>query len=535
VSAHIARCPEIDPMKLTASLLFVCLAGGLVQVARAAAPDSFPAPDLSPAQLYEAGAADVRANEREPRHRSRAKNVILFVGDGMGISTVTAARILAGQLGGASGEENRLSFETMPYLAHSKTYSVNQQTSDSAPTITAMVTGAKTNEGVLSIDHLVPRGACDVSGHELKTIMEIAEQKGKSTGVVSTARITHATPAANYAHIADRDWESDANVSDACKSQTVDIAAQLLAFDVGDGPEVVLGGGRAAFLPSSVADPEGGTGARTDGRDLTQEWLARYGDGPGRGAYVWNKAGLDALPAGTAHLLGLFDASHMEFEHDRPADTGGEPSLSEMTATAIALLRKNRKGFYLEVESGRIDHAHHAGNAYRALTDAIEFAKAIEVAMNATEPKDTLIIVTADHSHTLTIAGYPKRGNNILGRVIEAGQPDGAYARAADDHPYTTLGYQNGRGFYNGVPAEAVYRLDPRSGRSQHFDTHPGDAVGLTATTDPDYHQEALVPTLGETHGGEDVAIYASGPQAHLFRGTMEQSSIFHVMLKAME
>jgi alkaline phosphatase len=409
-----------------------CLAGGFVQWAHPAAPDSFPAPILSPAQLYEAGAADVRANESEPRHRTRAKNVILFVGDGMGVSTVTAARILAGQLRGASGEENRLSFETLPYLAHSKTYSVNQQTSDSAPTITAMVTGVKTNEGVLSIDHLIPRGTCDVSGHELKTIMEIAEEKGKSTGLVSTARITHATPAANYAHTADRDWESDAAVSETCRSTAIDIAAQLLAFNAGDGPEVVLGGGRGAFLPTTIADPEGGTGARTDGRDLTKEWLARYGDGPGKGAYVWNEAGLDALAADTRHLLGLFEASHMEYEHDRPNDTGGEPSLSEMTATAISLLRQNRKGFYLQVESGRIDHAHHAGNAYRALTDAVEFANAIQVAMNATDPEDTLIIVTADHSHTLTIAGYPKRGNNILGRVIEAGQPDGTYALAAD-------------------------------------------------------------------------------------------------------
>jgi alkaline phosphatase len=522
-------------MKLFQSVLSLCLAGGVLQVVHAQSSDSFPPPDLTPEQLYELGAADVRANDAFLPQRDSAKNVILFVGDGMGVSTVTAARILAGQLEGASGEENRLSFENMPYLALSKTYSVNQQTSDSAPTMTAMVTGVKTNEGVLSIDHLVPRGTCKISGHKLWTIMEMAEKNGKSTGVVSTARITHATPAANYAHIADRDWESDRDVPEACKSSTTDIAAQLIEFAAGNGPEVVLGGGRRAFIPTTLADPEGGTGRRTDGRDLTQEWLDRFGEGPGKGAYVWNQAGLDGIPPDTTHLLGLFESSHMEFEHDRATDTGGEPSLSEMTATALSILRQNRKGFYLHVESGRIDHAHHAGNAYRALTDTIEFAKAIEVAMSSTDPKDTLIVVTADHGHTFTIAGYPKRGNNILGRVIEAGQPDGGYAVAMDNEPYTTLGYLNGPGFYNGVPGEAVYSLAPRSGRFHSFTDHAGDALGLSATTHPDYHQEALVPTSAETHTGEDVAIYASGPRAHLFRGTMEQSAIFHVMRKAMK
>lgn len=528
-------------MKLFKMKPLACVLALAVHGAHADAPDSFPAPDLTPAELYEQAEADVLANESLPRHRARAKNVILFVGDGMGVSTVTAARILAGQLAGVSGEENRLAFESMPYLALSKTYSVNQQTSDSAPTMTAMVTGVKTNEGVLAIDHLVSRGECDVSGHELETIMEIAEEQGKSTGVVSTARITHATPAANYAHISDRDWESDRDVASGCKGSTADIAAQLIEFSAGNGPEVVLGGGRRAFLPNTVTDPEGEKGRRTDNRNLTQEWVDKFtgkragSPAAGRGVYVWNKAGLDAIPSNTTNLLGLFEASHMEFEHDRGTDKGGEPSLSEMTAKALTVLKNNKKGFYLHVESGRIDHAHHAGNASRALTDTIEFAEAIKVAMEQTDPQDTLIVVTADHSHTFTIAGYPKRGNNILGKVIEAGQPDGAYALATDDEPYTTLGYVNGLGFYNGVPGEAVYSLAPRSGRFYNFNTHAGDATGLDDTAHPDYHQEALVPTSAETHAGEDVAIYARGPQAHLFQGTMEQSSIFHVMLKAMK
>ena len=107
----------------------------------------------------------------------------------------------------------------------------------------------------------------------------------------------------------------------------------------------------------------------------------------------------------------------MKYEADRANDTGGEPSISEMTRKAIELLQKNPKGFYLMVEGGRIDHAHHAGNAYRALTDTIAMAEAVKVALEMTDDKETLVIVTADHSHTMTIAGYPSRGNPILGKA----------------------------------------------------------------------------------------------------------------------
>jgi len=98
------------------------------------------------------------------------------------------------------------------------------------------------------------------------------------------------------------------------------------------------------------------------------------------------------------------------------------PAFSEMTAKAIDVLANDRRGFFLPVEGGRIDHARHAGNAYRALTDAIEFAKAVQVAVAKTDPKETLIIVPANHSHVFTIAGYPKRGNPILRKVVEVGE-----------------------------------------------------------------------------------------------------------------
>lgn len=166
-------------------------------------------------QWYADGQRAVEAAKQLKANRGQAKNVILFVGDGMGVSTVTAARILEGQLRGESGEENSLSFERLPFVALSKTYSVNQQTADSAPTMTAIITGVKTDDGVISVDQNVVSGDhTTVKGNELPTFLELAEQAGLSTGVVSTARITHATPAAYYAHSPERDWEGDADLTD---------------------------------------------------------------------------------------------------------------------------------------------------------------------------------------------------------------------------------------------------------------------------------------------------------------------------------
>lgn len=487
-------------------------------------------PTETPAYWYESGQAAVRQAAHLEANRHRAKNVILFIGDGMGVSTVTAARILEGQLRGDTGEENLLSFETLPYVALSKTYNTNQQTPDSAGTMTAMMTGVKTKAGVINVDQTVYRGDCASSrGKELVTFLEQAEMAGKATGVVTTARLTHATPAATYAHSPERNWEDDHDLTDEAKANGCkDIARQLIEFPYGDGIEVALGGGRRSFWPRGVPDPEdaGKTGERDDGRNLTAEWVQRYTDA----AYVWNKDQFDAIdPHETRHLLGLFDRSHMKYEADRETDTGGEPSLAEMTGKALDILSRNRKGYFLMVEAGRIDHAHHAGNAYRALTDTIELSEAVKVALSKVDPKDTLIIVTADHSHVFTIAGYPTRGNPILGKVVgndSRGEPKGDFERAADGMPYTTLSYANGRGF-----AMLATGGDTR----YHEPIAAGRVADLSAidTEDEGFHQEALVPRGSETHSAEDVAIYAAGPGAHLVHGVQEQNVIYHVMARA--
>ena len=468
--------------------------------------------------------------------KGKAKNIILFVGDGMGISTVTATRILAGQQLGKLGEEHQLSFDKFPFSGFAKTYNVDAQTPDSAGTMTAMMSGVKTDAGVIGVNEAISRGDCaSVSGNELVTALELAEIAGKSTGIISTARITHATPAATYAKSAERNWEDNSDMpATAVAAGCVDIASQLISFEHDmqsrfsgakvNGIEVVLGGGRRHFLPkdadfNSTDAASAVEGDRTDGRDLTAEWQAQYP----AGSFVTDQAGFDAVDANTtSRLFGLFNESHMQYEADRGNDIAGEPSLRDMTNKAIDILDNNEQGFFLMVEAGRIDHGHHAGSAHGALTDAIAFADAVQAAVDATDPEETLIIVTADHSHVFTMAGYPKRGNPILGKVVSVGSTKPSLA--SDGMPYTTLGYTNGKGFRDlgtETNADASYNADAVTGRQD---------LSMVDTQSTGFHQEALVPTSSETHAGEDVGIYAQGPGAHLITGTNEQSVIFHVM-----
>lgn len=481
----------------------------------------------TPEGWYLSGKQSVREALHLKKNKHRAKNVILFIGDGMGVSTVTAARILEGQRRGENGEENVLSFETLPYLALSKTYNTNQQTPDSAGTMTAMMSGIKSKAGVIGVNQTVTRADCASSKDaEIITFLEQAEQAGMSTGVVSTARITHATPAATYSHVPERNWEDDHDLSEEAKMNGCkDIARQLVEFPYGDGIEVAMGGGRRSFWPRNVADPEneGATGERDDGRNLTEEWVEKYENA----SFIWNKSQFNAIDAdATDHLLGLFSRSHMQYNYDIPDDIGGEPNIAEMTEKAIDVLDNNRKGYFLMVEAGRIDHGHHAGNAYRALDDTIALSDAIKIAMENTNPEETLIIVTADHSHVFTIAGYPTRGNPILGKVVSndgKGEAESEYKLASDGMPYTTVSYANGLGFASlPVGGDSRYEMPADTGRNAD--------LSFVETEDQGFHQEALVPLSSETHSAEDVAIYAGGPGAHLFHGVQEQNVIYHIM-----
>jgi len=461
---------------------------------------------------FRQGQETLRRIMTQQRNTSRAKNVILFVGDGMGFSTTTGTRIFEGQQRGVDGESNVLTYESFPFLAASKTYASDSQVSDSAPTATAMVTGVKLKNDILGLNHTAMSGSCeDMKTKRVTTLFEMAESVGLATGAVTTAKITHATPAATYSHSTNRDWEDDSLMPAEVKAAgCIDIARQLVEMRYGDGFEVALGGGRQHFLPETMDDPEdaGRKGARKDGKDLMKAWTDHYGAGS---AAIWNLEQFNAIdPATASHVLGVFERSHMEYDFDRAKDKGGEPSLAEMTEKAIDILKKNPNGFVLMVEGGRIDHASHAGNAFRTFSDAVAMDKAVKAAMAKVDLAETLIVVTADHSHVLTIAGYPKRGNPLLGKVVDA---NGKPGMGTDGRPYTTIGFGNGPGASKeGGPRADLSNVD---------------------TTDPDFIQQAAVPLASETHAGEDVGIYAIGPWAHLFQGTVEQNYIFHVMDQA--
>ncbi|MBM4266011.1 MAG: alkaline phosphatase [Deltaproteobacteria bacterium] len=455
------------------------------------------------------------AREREPID-GPAKNVILVIGDGMDVSTITAARILDGQLRGEPGEENFLAFERFPHTALVKTYNTDQQVADSAGTATAILSGVKTQAGVIGVDEKVVRGDCaSAKAHAVTSALELAERAGMSTGVITTARLTHATPGSAYAHAPERAWESDADLPAKAREEGCrDVARQLVEFAEGDGIEVALGGGRDQFLPAVRGAPRGERGIREDGRNLAKAWTERHP----KSAYVKNRAELLAIdPKETDHLLGLFTPSHMAFEADRQGGDTGEPSLSEMTARALDILEKNPKGYLLVVEGGRIDHAHHVTDARRALLDTRELAKTAGMLAERTDPEDTLLLVTSDHAHTLSISGYPARGNPIFGKVVEpdaSGKPSRHPARADDGMPFTTLGYANGP------------NAPGRDGRED---------LSSVDTASPSFRQPAGVPMEMETHGGQDVPVFARGPLAHLLGGTIEQNDLFHLIAAAAE
>ncbi|XP_071944154.1 alkaline phosphatase, tissue-nonspecific isozyme-like [Antedon mediterranea] len=427
----------------------------------------------------------------------------------MGVATVSAGRIYVGQLAGKTGEEFQLSWETFPHVALSKTYNTDAQVADSAGTACAFLSGVKTKAGVVGLDNHVERGNCaSTESAAVDSIVHLSQRAGKSTGIVTTARVTHATPAAAYARCPERDWESNSDIPEeeaalGCK----DIALQLVenATEV----QVVLGGGRREFMPNTTADPQNKKyfGKRTDKRNLIDEWVALRPENTTQ--YVYNKGQFDDIDTDKIdYLLGLFDHTHMDYESERDTSYDGDPSLEEMTEKAIEILKKNEKGYFLMVEGARIDHGHHNGQAYDALNELNQLHLAVAKAKEMTSEDDTLIIVTADHSHTFSFGGYPDRGNPILGLVNTGVGSDGL--------PYTTLAYANG----------------PGANKVSHSFNATNQRPNNTGvdTENKDYEQDALVPLALETHAGEDVAIYATGPMAHLFHGVHEQNYIMHVM-----
>ncbi|CAG9788274.1 unnamed protein product [Diatraea saccharalis] len=438
-----------------------------------------------------------------------AKNVIIFVGDGMGPNTVTATRMYMG------GESHRLSYEQFPHMGLLKTYSADKMVPDSACSATALFSGVKINKDTIGVDASVKRGDCERSllpETRLKSLAAEAIDAGKSAGFVTTMRVTHATPGPLYAHSADRLWECDAFMpagTENCK----DIARQLVEDEPGRNFNVILGGGRNGFIPSEAVNAW--ACARNDSRNLIEDYEKDKKERGLKYRIVSNKTELGNFdPDNTDYLLGIFADGHLSYEYQR--NQTDIPSLSEMVAAAIKVLQKNDNGFFLMVEGGNIDMAHHRGWAKVAIDESAAMEEAVKVALAMIDEKNTLFIVTSDHTHTLSINGYPKRGSNIFG-IAEASSYDGIN--------YTTLSYSTG------------------GPDSFHFYVHTDENNETTvrrrdpSTEDTDhmlYNQIAGIKLIENSHGGGDVTIYAKGPHAHLFHNVHEQHYVYHAVMYAM-
>ncbi|HHW15427.1 MAG TPA: alkaline phosphatase [Firmicutes bacterium] len=276
-----------------------------------------------------------------------AKNVILLIGDGMGAAERQLATYYAGQ---------KLEMDRMPMAGLMTTESADSLVTDSAAAATAMATGFKTKNGMISVTP---------DGKPVPTVLERAKERGLATGLVATSTITHATPACFASHVASR--ASEASIADQYFEEGVD---------------VLFGGGTDFFLPKAVG------GARTDDRNLIEDFKAK--------GYLVALDAADLKDINRLPALGLFSEEGMQPEIDRKATN--EPSLAEMTAKAIELLSQDKDGFFLMVEGSQIDWAGHANDPIYNITDTLAFDAAVAVARRfALRNPDTLVIVAADH------------------------------------------------------------------------------------------------------------------------------------------
>ena len=281
-------------------------------------------------------------------------SIILFIGDGMGANQRLAAQWLS------VGQSGQLAMDALPFSGWSQTANRTGGTTDSAAGGTAIATGTRTDNGIISQTF---------DGQTLTTILELAQARGMSVGLVTTTQLAHATPAVFAAHVPSR-------------SMMTEIARQEIAA----GVDVLLGGGENDFLPNTATGCYGGAGNRSDGRNLIAEaQSAGY-------ATVCTATELSALDtAHTAKLFGAFADAGMV----RPFS----PTLAEMTTAALDVLGQNPNGYFLMVEGGQIDWAGHANDATNVIGDTLGLDDAISVALThpAVDAGRTLVIVTADH------------------------------------------------------------------------------------------------------------------------------------------
>jgi alkaline phosphatase len=323
----------------------------------------------------------VLAQPRLPKPNKRAKNVIVFLADAGGIPTLNAASLVG------YGEPQKLFVQSWPHIGLSDTSPAATYVTDSAAGMTAIVTGKKTHNGIISMGPDTVRGKAD--GAPLKTVLEYAEEHGLSTGVVSNVSIADATPAACYGHANDRALQGD-------------LYLQIFAPRFGDGVDVVLGAGR-----KRIYDDVKKVGKNLDAVAAEHK----------RPIYAL----LAAIPADNARPLALLD------------DASDVPG---MTHAALDRLSKNRKGYFLMVEWDA-----HTDNPQRGLNNMVGFDKLIREIAAKVDPRDTLLLFTADHSFELRTVGG-RRGEPLL-KGFDEWQKAGHTAREEVSLPALRVGHSH--------------------------------------------------------------------------------------------
>jgi alkaline phosphatase len=415
------------------------------------------------------------------------KNVIFFLGDGMGTQEITAARYY-------EGVRNKLAVDRLPLTGFDTTWSVKpaerspflpDYDPDSASTGSQWATGQKTLDERISQG---PSASITTPGPTLETVLERAQRRGLKTGDVSTAEITDATPAVLAAHISQRGCQGPTDTATLCPTETKaagglgSIAEQQVDHKV----DVLLGGGRARFEQPVTGGPSAG------GTVVDQARAKGY-------QYVTDADALATARAGKP-VLGLFSSGTMSVEWGGPAASLGkgnapvactegrrpanEPSLAAMTSKAISLL-ENKKGFFLQVEGASIDKQDHATNACGQIGETVAFNRAIQVGLDYQKRHpDTLIVVTADHSHTSQIVGEDTTGS--------------------------------------GLP----------TGYSTNLTTKDGQTLTLTYGTagfgGPGAAPVAVPPS--QQHTGAVVPVWAGGPGASRILGTNDHTDLFRTL-----
>lgn len=395
---------------------------------------------------------------KSPQSNKKVENVIFMIPDGYSSSYATNYRLY-------KGEESVMD----PYLVGMhRTYSANSEVTDSAAAGTAMATGSKTNNGVISMDP---------DGKQLETILQAAEKSGKSSGLVATSTITHATPAVFASHVATRANEAD-------------IAPQLLQNDV----DVILGGGKKYFSDELLNK------AKKDGYEVVSD------------AQSLNKV------KKADKLIGLFAEDSLAPELDRETTT--EPSLQDMTSAAIDVLSKDKDGFFLMVEGSQIDWAGHDNDAAWAMKDTEAFEDAVQAALDfAKKDKNTLVVIAGDHDTGGMSVGTGGSGTNleILKNVTATGDFMAAQLNKEKSNIQVVVKE------YAGITLTAAEVNEIKEASNPSFQINSIIS------------KHALVGWTHTGHTGTDIPVYAYGPQAHKFAGLIENTDFPHLMAEAMK